>query len=50
MFPYICIWLVIRDLVRVAPNYTDARIAMMVLDYKGGRLLHFDFGGKYVQN
>lgn len=24
MFPYICIWLVIRDLVRVAPNYTNA--------------------------
>ena len=46
MFPYICIWLVIRDLVRVAPNYTNARkilkgklklytrIAMMVLIIK----------------
>ena len=24
MVPYICIWLVIRDLVRVAPNWQEA--------------------------
>lgn len=24
MLPYICIWLVIRDLIAVAPNWTDA--------------------------